>query len=96
MTTPVAALVYIMEKFLLRENVKFRKITSKTSSSIYFELRGPRFPYRLRISDHAEHRDRDFMQQADFHVRSIEDIRPAQTSITARVIRPRQSSQRVK
>ena len=88
MPPETAALVHIMETFLTRERLQFRKRVSKTSNSVYFDIRGPRFPYRLRVSDHRESDHKDFQQTSDFHVLSPGDIRPAQTSIEARVIRP--------
>jgi hypothetical protein len=91
MDAQTTALVHIMETFLVRERVSFRKRVSKTSNSVYFDIRGPRFPYRLRVSDHDESMAKDFQQTSDFHVLSPADIRAAQTSIEARVIRPLRS-----
>lgn len=88
MPPETAALVHIMETFLVRERLEFRKRVSRTSNTVYFNIRGPRFPYRLRVSDHRESDLKNFQETSDFHVLSPGDIRAAQTSIEARVIRP--------
>lgn len=84
----VSTLVYIMETYLHRERVRYHKSLSPNSNSVYYMIPGPRFPYRLRISDHAESPSREFTRTADFHVLSPADIRAAQTAIETKVIRP--------
>lgn len=90
MESHIRTCAYIMEMFLKRERVRYRRTESTVTNTIYFDIFGGRRPYRLRIADHDEcAAARADNRRADFHLRNIEGIRNAQTSITALVVRPR-------
>ncbi len=76
----INAYSFIMEKFLSDENIKFVKRISK-SGSVYYHLRGLKYPYILRISDHNVPLERHFARSPDFNIVSYKDITPTQKSI---------------
>jgi hypothetical protein len=84
----VATCTVIMEAFLKRSGLRFKRTNSDVAGSVYFDIFGGRRPYRLRIADHDEcAAARADNRRADFHIRSIDGIRAAQTSIEALVSR---------
>jgi hypothetical protein len=80
------AYVVVMETFLKREGISYRRRNSATSNSIYFRMQGKRHPYTLRVSDHPLHEEKSetgWVRAPDFNIQTYSDLKRVQVAISA-------------